>query len=112
MKGTRFEPAYDPIPVQCGVIMASVIALPARVDLSASIDLRDRLLSGSSDVTIDASSVNILTTPGLQVLLAAKPHLAADSRALTIDAPSAEFLSCLTSFGTDLSAIQTEGAAP
>ena len=96
--------------MQCGVIMATVIALPARVDLSASIDLRDRLLSSSSDVTIDASGVNILTTPGLQVLLAAKPHLAADSRVLTIDAPSAEFLTCLADFGTALSAIQTEGA--
>ena len=91
--------------------MATVIALPPRVDLSASIDLRDRLLSGSGDVAIDASAVNILTTPGLQVLLAAKPYLAADSRAMVIDAPSTEFLACLSDFGTDLSAVQTKGDA-
>lgn len=91
--------------------METVIALPARVDLPASIALRDQLLSSSSDVTCDASAVTMLTTPGLQVLLAAKPHFASESRVFRIETPSAEFLSCLTDFGTDLSAVQTEGPA-
>lgn len=91
--------------------MATVIALPSRVDLGASIALRDQLLSTSSDVTIDAAAVNILSTPGLQVLLAAKAHLAADKRSLKVDTPSPEFIACLTDFGTNIDNLQTEGSA-
>lgn len=110
MKGTRLETVFDYTPVQGGVIMATVITLPARIDLPYSIELRDRVLSSSSDITFDASGVSMLTTPGLQVLLAAKTYLASDSRVLKIDTASPELLSCLKDFGTDLDALQTEGA--
>jgi anti-anti-sigma regulatory factor len=92
-------------------MMATVIALPTRVDLPCSIELRERILSSSSDITLDASGVSMLTTPGLQVLMAAKPYLASDKRVLKIDTPSPEFLACLKDFGTELDALQTEGAA-
>lgn len=91
--------------------MATVIALPTRVDLPYSIELRERILASSSDITFDASGVSMLTTPGLQVMMAAKPFLASEGRVLKIDTPSLEFLACLKDFGTDMDALQTQGAA-
>lgn len=91
--------------------MATVITLPGRVDLPASIDLREQILSSSNDITIDASEVTMLSTPGLQVLLAAKQHLGAVGKDILIDRPSPEFLACVADFGTDVSSLESKGSA-
>lgn len=88
--------------------MATVITLPGRVDLPASVALRDQILSSSNDITIDASGVSMLGTPGLQVLLAARQHIDAAGKHISIDRPSPDFLACIADFGTDVSSLETK----
>jgi anti-anti-sigma regulatory factor len=62
-------------------------ALPASLDLSAAVDLRDACLAAMSaegDVTLDVSPVEAVATPCIQVLLAMSKGLENDDRRLRI----------------------------
>lgn len=85
------------------------IALPDRFDIGAAPRLRQALLSASGDVSLDASRVTIVTTPALQVLMAARDHLSGQGRALSIDAPSPCFLACIETLGVPMKRIVTAG---
>ncbi|WP_220749389.1 STAS domain-containing protein [Jannaschia pagri] len=78
------------------------MVLPPRVDIASAGDVRTWFLDLTTDARLDASSVEVVTTPGLQVLMAGRDHLNRQSLRLTIDAPSAAFLSCLQALGTPL----------
>lgn len=86
-----------------------VFILKERLDIAGAEALRDALLSAKGDVRVDAGSVSLLTTPGLQVLMAGRDHQAARGHALRISPVSAGFLACLRTLGVPLERLQTGG---
>lgn len=88
--------------------MSEALTLPKRVDLEASAELASSLAEKrGGDLTIDASSVNQLGTPGLQVLLSAASTWAAEGHDLKLVSPSDSMLADLRTFGVDPSALTT-----
>ena len=74
------------------------MVLPAILDLVAADGLRESLLLGASDerpLCLDASAVEVLTLPCVQVLLAARSHRAG----ISVENPSAEFTSVFGDLG-------------
>ncbi|WP_179379999.1 STAS domain-containing protein [Jannaschia marina] len=85
------------------------IVLPERLDMAAAIRLRDDLLARAGDLALDASAVVHVTTPGLQILMAARDHQGAQDRALAITAPSSGFLDAIGTLGVSLDRLRTGG---
>ncbi|WP_371153919.1 STAS domain-containing protein [Jannaschia sp. 2305UL9-9] len=77
--------------------------LPSRLDITTAGALRDWFLACQTDGRLNGALVEVVTTPALQVLMAGRDHLRDAGHALSIDAPSAAFLGCLSTLGTDLS---------
>ncbi len=88
-----------------------VFTLKERLDIAGAEALRDAILGADGDLTVDAGSVSLLTTPGLQVLMAGRDHLAAKGHALRIAPVSSGFHACLRTLGVPLERLQT-GEAP
>ncbi|SDZ46569.1 STAS domain-containing protein [Jannaschia faecimaris] len=89
-----------------------VIVLPERVDISAADALRDLVLADTRDLTFDAGTVALVTTPGLQVMMAARDHQKARNKTMRIVAPSTGFCACLQTLGVPIERLQTgEGSA-
>ena len=88
------------------------IVLPGRVDIASARVLRDVILEAEGDVYLDASEVSLLTTPGLQVLMAGHDHLARAGRTMTLRAPSAEMRACARVLGVALDRIEMPEGAP
>ncbi|MGB3556258.1 MAG: STAS domain-containing protein [Jannaschia sp.] len=76
--------------------------LPARADISAAGPLREWFLSADGNVELDASGVEVLTTPVLQVLMAGRDWMRDADREVRIAGPSPAFLDCMRILGTDL----------
>lgn len=90
--------------------MTSCLRLPAKLDLSTAADLRDLLRSAADgDVTLDASDVVSLRTPGLQVLMSAKKTLEARGKSLAITNAGQALRAQLSQFGLAASEV---GIAP
>jgi chemotaxis protein CheX len=77
-----------------------------RLQLKAVLDKRsadglsaDLMAMRGQDLYVDASSVNVLSGPCLQVLLAAVSDWAAEDRVLAFDDPSDAFIKALQQFG-------------
>lgn len=67
------------------------ITLPGVLDIPAAADLREKILETvvpGMNVTIQCESVEQVTTPGLQVLMAVASHVDDQKARLTIAAPS------------------------
>lgn len=82
--------------------MAAAFVLAPRQDLGAAPELRDWLLARRGDAVLDASAVEVVTTPVLQVLLAGGDHLRQRGWRLRVDRPSPAFRGCLAELGTDV----------
>ena len=83
---------------------SSVIDLDADLDLVAATALKEQLLEASGQggaVTVDASSVERLTTPCAQVLVAAARSLAEQDRPFALKSPSEAFVSAFADLGLD-----------
>lgn len=76
-----------------------VIVLPARIDMSVAGALRDTILSTPGDIALDAGSVNLIATPAVQVLMAARDHQRAQGKTLQITNMSDGFYSSLATLG-------------
>ena len=86
--------------------------LRERLDIAGAEALRDAILTADGDLTVDAGAVALLTTPGLQVLMAGRDHMAAQGHALQVAPVSQGFRACLRTLGIPLDRIQTSGARP
>ena len=78
--------------------------LARELDLTAATALREQcleLMSTGGDVEIDVSDVETVTTPCIQVLLAAEKSLAADGRRLRIAGDSASMRRAFADLGLD-----------
>lgn len=84
-----------------------VIVLPDRLDIGAAARLRDAVLAATGDVSLDAGAVSMITTPGLQVVMAARDHLRADGRRLTLRNVSSGFSACAATLGVPLDRLAT-----
>lgn len=83
---------------------SSVIDLDSDLDLVAAAALKERLLEavdGDAAVVIDASSVERLTTPCAQVLVAAVHALAGQDKSLILKTPSEAFVSAFADLGLE-----------
>ena len=87
-----------------------VIALPERVDLVAAARLREACLACAGDITIDAGSVILATSPAFQVLMAARDRQRSLGRGLALARASAGFAACATTLGVSLDRLVTRGA--
>lgn len=72
------------------------IVLPSQFDLRTCGDIADALNFRSGTVQIRADEVEVMTSPGLQVLLAAVRD---GTRCLEFVAPSKDFLDCMALLG-------------
>jgi two-component system chemotaxis response regulator CheY len=89
---------------------SSVIRLPAVLDLSAAESFLATVLQASEagePIQLDASAVETITMPCIQIILAAKR---ADDR-LTVSAPSAAFTSAFADLGLPWDAAAADGPA-
>ena len=88
---------------------ALVIDLACDLDLSVAGELKDQLLDavhGDSDLVVDASSVERLTTPCVQILIAAARSLTEQGSGLVLKSPSEPFVSAFSDLG--LSAVMQQ----
>lgn len=83
------------------------IVLPARMDIAAAGVLRDAVLARTRDLVLDASDVTLLTSPALQVLMAARDHQREGNRTIRIVDPSPGFASSIAMLGVPLDRLQT-----
>ncbi len=84
-----------------------VLRLPERAEISIAAELRETILAARCDISIDAEDVNVLTTPVVQVLMAARNHQRDAGHAFTIDRTSPSFRSCLKKLGVDQARLTT-----
>lgn len=84
--------------------------LPSRLDLTNAGALRDVYLANEGDLTLDASVVEIVSTAGLQVMMAGRDWLVEQGHAVEIDAPSRGFVRCLTELGTTIERLTSHPA--
>lgn len=92
-----------------GTLADGVFILKERLDIAGAEALRAAILAADGDLTVDAGSVHLLTTPGLQVLMAGRDHQAARGHALRVEPVSAGFRACLRTLGVPLERLQTGG---
>lgn len=83
--------------------------LKERLDISGAEALRAVILAADGDLTIDAGAVSIVTTPGLQVLMAGRDHQASKGHALHLRPVSDGFRACLRTLGVPLDRLRTGG---
>ena len=87
------------------------IVLPERMDLATAGRLRAAILAAAGDVVLDAAGVDIMTSPGIQVLMAARNRQRERGRSLRLAAPSAGFSACAATLGVPLARLETTGDA-
>ncbi|MEM7710522.1 MAG: STAS domain-containing protein [Pseudomonadota bacterium] len=75
------------------------VDLPARSDLSSARHLRDAVLAGDGKLVLRAGDVEVLTSPVLQVLMAARRGLASEGRHIALTSASPAFDDCLLALG-------------
>ena len=83
---------------------SSVIDLDSDLELVAATTLKERLIEAVDRdvaVVIDASSVERLTTPCVQVLVAAAQSLAGQDKGLMFKDPSEAFVSAFSDLGLE-----------
>ncbi|MEM9796617.1 MAG: STAS domain-containing protein [Pseudomonadota bacterium] len=85
------------------------LRLPPRLDMQRAPALRDWFLAREDDTVLDASDVEVLTTPALQVLMAARDHLQSHGHGLTLQNPSDALCGCLQMLGVPLQRLVTSG---
>lgn len=73
--------------------------LPAKMDVHAASELKTWLLGTTPPVDLSAADVESLSTPGLQILLAAQAHFRTRKAQFTITDPSKAFTDALEDFG-------------
>ena len=86
------------------LVDSSVIELDCDLDLVAAAALKERLLEAIDqgiEVIVDASSVERLTTPCVQVLVAAARSLTERDQSLALKDPSEAFVSAFSDLGLD-----------
>ncbi|MEM8851117.1 MAG: STAS domain-containing protein [Pseudomonadota bacterium] len=90
------------------------IDLPKRSDLTSAGALRKTLLTAEVGVVLRAGEVELLTSPVLQVLMAARRDYGERGRDITLVAASSAFDDCLTVLGAsrgDICTIDRVGTA-
>lgn len=86
------------------------LALPSALDRGAAAGLRDRLLRlRGRDLLLDASGVERLHAPCLQVLLSAAETWARDGRRLGLTSCSNAFLDQAEAFGVEITDLTSQG---
>lgn len=81
---------------------ATPAVLPATLDLTAAEALREQLLDACSrpgDVPVDAAAVDTITSPCIQVLLAASRSLTDQGRRMIVTDPSPSFDAAFADLG-------------
>ncbi|TFL16723.1 STAS domain-containing protein [Jannaschia formosa] len=91
--------------------MDAGLTLAPRQDLGAAPRLRDWFLAQDGDARIDATAVEIVTTPALQVLISGSDMIRRKGHRFEVACPSAAFTRCLADLGCTLSRL-TEGPRP
>lgn len=86
-----------------------VILLPERMDIIAAGLLRTTILAEACDLVLDASEVAMMTTPAIQVVMAARDHQQEQGNSLRIEAPSPGFTAAAKTLGVPLDRMQTAG---
>lgn len=80
--------------------MTERFSLPARLDSSGAISLRDALIARrGQQLCLDASQVDVIGALAIEVIVAAARQWAADDRELTLTAPSARFCAACNLLG-------------
>ena len=87
------------------------LTLAPRQDIGAARRLRDWFLAQDGDVRIDATAVEVVTTPAVQVLIAGSDLIRRKGGKFEVDRPSAAFTRCLADLGCTLGRL-TEGPRP
>jgi anti-anti-sigma regulatory factor len=81
---------------------AGSLLLPEYLDLTAAEELRSRILdvaAAADGLVLDASSVEVLTSPCVQILVSASATLSGDGKQMQLRAPSAAFRSAMEDLG-------------
>ncbi|UWQ16747.1 STAS domain-containing protein [Jannaschia sp. M317] len=89
-----------------------VLRLPARLDISEAAALRRWYLDITGDAILDASGVDVLTTPCLQVMMSGRDHLAKTGHSLRITGASAAFMGCLSTLGVAAGRLTNQSGGP
>ncbi|MEM7642712.1 MAG: STAS domain-containing protein [Pseudomonadota bacterium] len=90
------------------------IDLPKRSDLTSARPLRAALLDADAGVILRAGEVELLTSPVLQVLMAARRDYGESGRDITLAMASSAFDDCLAVLGAtrrDICTVDKAGAA-
>lgn len=91
---------------------SSVLHLETRMTMQQAPELLDSLrVRRGRNVELDASGVTTVSTPCLQILLAAADGWRADGRDFRILSPSSDFLMALDHLGIGLEALQSQEQA-
>ena len=85
------------------------IVLADRVDIASASALRQAVLAAGGDIRLDAGAVIAVTSPGMQVLMAARDHMERTGRELRIDPVSAGFRTSARTLGVPLDRLRTSG---
>ncbi|MEL6587104.1 MAG: STAS domain-containing protein [Pseudomonadota bacterium] len=87
-------------------------SLPGRLDLTNAAALRDLFLEADGPLALDASDVEVVTTAGLQVLMAGRDWMADQGFDLRVVGATPPFRSCLKDLGADLTRITFDTSLP
>ena len=101
------EPAPKPQDDAVGFFETpAVLTLPPRLEMRTVAQMVAAVSDSRGPIVLKANGVELVTSPGAQVLLA----VARSGREVRVDAPSAAFLDCLALLGVDPELLNTEGA--
>ena len=84
----------------------ATVELPKRLEMRTVGETADALRASSGPITLKADRVELVTSPGAQLLLA----LARSGREVRIERPSTAFLDCLALLGVAPGRLTSEGA--
>lgn len=83
----------------------TVVALPPRLEMRTVAETAETIRAASGPLTLKADRVELVTSPGVQLLLAT----IRSGREVTIDAPSAAFLDCIALLGVTPERLSSRG---
>ena len=89
----------------------AVLTLAPRQDLGTAGRLRDWFLAQQGDAAIDATDVEIVTTPAVQVLIAGSDMIRRKGGTFDVRGASAAFRACRSDLGCTLARL-TDGPRP
>ena len=85
-----------------------VIVLPERLDISTAGLVRDIVVTRTGDLVFDAASVTLVTTPGLQVLMAVRDYQIGNGASVRFENVTTGFKASIRILGVTLERLQTQ----